>query len=181
MTEPLQKKYSEQVVPALVKSLGLNNAMRAPKIVKIVVNVGVGKFKDDKKKIETVAQDLAKITGQAPVLTKSRKSIAGFKVREQQVVGAAVTLRGNRMWSFLDKLINITLPRVRDFRGVPQEGFDGRGSYHLGLREQLVFPEISADSLENAFGLQVSVVTNAGSDAPARELLTALGFPFAKK
>ena len=178
--ERLQEQYIKTIAPALKEKFGYKNVMQVPKIVKVMVTVGVGKFKDDKKKIELMVEDVKKITGQAPVKTKARKSIAGFKVRENQIVGIVCTLRGYKMYSFLDKLINIALPRVRDFQGVPKDSFDGRGNYHLGLKEQLVFPEISSESLDNIFGLEVSIVTTAGKDAPARELLTHLNFPFKK-
>ncbi len=178
--ERLQEKYNKEIVPALKQKFGFKNVMQVPKIVKIVVNVGVGKIKEDKKKVEAVAEDIKKITGQAPVKTKAKKSISGFKVRENQLVGVVCTLRGFRMYSFLDKLINTALPRVRDFQGVKKDGFDGRGNYHLGLKEQLVFPEISSESLENIFGLEVSIVTNAGQDEPVRELLRLMNFPFKK-
>jgi large subunit ribosomal protein L5 len=154
--------------------------MQVPKIVKGMVTAGVGRIKDDKKKIELVVEDIKKITGQTPVKSKARKSLAGFKVRENQIVGIVCTLRGYKMYSFLDKLINIALPRVRDFQGVSKDSFDGRGNYHLGLKEQLFFPEISSESLDNVFGLEVSIVTNAGKDEPVRELLTQMGFPFKK-
>jgi large subunit ribosomal protein L5 len=179
--ERLQEQYNKEIAPALAKKFGFKNVMQVPKIVKVMVNVGVGKVKEDKKKIEQIVEDVKKITGQAPVKTKARKSIAGFKVRENQIVGIVCTLRGFKMYAFLDKLINIALPRVRDFQGVSAEGFDGRGNYHLGLKEQLVFPEISSESLENIFGLEVSIVTDAKKDAPARELLTLMHFPFKKK
>lgn len=178
--ERLQEQYNKEIAPALAKKFGFKNVMQVPKILKVMVNVGVGKVKEDKKKIEQIVEDVKKITGQAPVKTKARKSIAGFKVRENQIVGVVCTLRGFKMYAFLDKLINIALPRVRDFQGVSAEGFDGRGNYHLGLKEQLVFPEISSESLENIFGLEVSIVTNAKKDAPARELLTLMNFPFKK-
>ncbi len=178
--ERLQEQFNTKIAPALKQKFGFKNVMEVPKIVKVMVTVGVGKFKDDKKKIELIVEDIKKVTGQTPVKTKARKSIAGFKVRENQIVGVVCTLRGYRMYSFLDKLINIALPRVRDFQGVPKNSFDGRGNYHLGLKEQLFFPEISSESLENVFGLEVSIVTNAGKDEPARELLTQMGFPFKK-
>lgn len=178
--ERLQEQYNKQIAPALMKSFGFKNPMQVPKIVKVVVNIGVGKFKDDKKKIDQIVEDAKKITGQAVVKTKARKSIAGFKIRENQIVGIVCTLRGFRMYSFLDKLINVALPRVRDFQGISSQGFDGRGNYHIGLKEHLVFPEISAESLENVFGLEISIVTNAGQDEPARELLKQMGFPFKK-
>lgn len=179
--ERLQEKYNKEIVPALKAKFKFANIMQAPRVLKIVLNVGLGKVKDDKKKIEQIFEDLKKISGQAPVKTLARKSISGFKVRENQVVGIACTLRGFRMYSFLDKLINVALPRVRDFQGVPQKGFDGRGNFHLGLKEQIVFPEVPADSLENVFGLEVSIVTNAGKDEPAKELLILMGFPFKKQ
>lgn len=178
--ERLQEQFNTTVAKNLKQKFQFKNVMQVPKIQKIVVNVGVGKVKEDKKKIEIMAEDLAKITGQACVKTLARKSISGFKVRENQVVGLSCTLRGYRMYSFLDKLINVALPRVRDFQGVNPKGFDGRGNYNLGLREHIVFPEISADSLENVFGMEVTIVTNAGNDDVARELLTNLGFPFKK-
>lgn len=180
MIERLQKIYNDEIAPALREEFKLSNVMEVPKVTKIVINVGVGKYKEDKKKIESVMKDIAAITGQQPIQTRARKSIAGFKVRENQIVGLTCTLRGYRMWSFLDKLINISLPRVRDFRGVNADGFDGRGSYHLGLKEQLVFPEISADSLDHTFGLQVSIVTSTKSDDQARSLLNRMNFPFVK-
>ena len=178
--ERLQEQYNKKIAPALKEKFGFKNVMQVPKILKVVVNVGVGKFKEDKKKIEQLTEDVKKITGQAPVKAKARKSIAGFKVRENQIVGIVCTLRGFKMYSFLDKLINVSLPRVRDFQGVSSTGFDGRGNYHLGLKEHLVFPEISSESLENIFGLEVSIVTNAKKDEVARELLTLMKFPFKK-
>jgi large subunit ribosomal protein L5 len=176
--ERLQQQYVKEFIPALQKQFGFTNVMEAPKITKIVINTGVGKFVKDSKFIESIKTDLAKISGQAPVQTLARKSIAGFKIRENQVVGMVVTLRGQRMYAFLDKLINVALPRVKDFRGVSPKGFDGRGNYHLGLREHIVFPEISADAMENTFGLEISIITNTGSDVPARELLKLMKFPF---
>jgi len=178
--ERLQEQYNKVIAPALKEKFGFRNVMQVPKITKVVVNVGVGKFKEDKKKIDQIVEDVKKITGQAPVKAKAKKSIAGFKVRENQVVGVVCTLRGYKMYSFLDKLINVALARVRDFQGVSNGAFDSRGSYHLGIKEQLVFPEISSESLENIFGLEVSIVTNAGKDEPARELLKMMNFPFKK-
>ena len=178
--ERLQKQFVKEIAPALKTKFGFSNVMQVPKILKITVNVGVGKFKDDKKKVDQVVEDIKKITGQTPVKSKARKSIAGFKVRENQIVGIVCTLRGHKMYSFLDKLINVALPRVRDFQGISREGFDGRGNYHLGLKEHLVFPEISSESLENIFGVEVSIVTNAKKDEIARELLTLMRVPFKK-
>lgn len=179
--ERLQEKFNKQIAPQLLKQFKFNNVMQVPRVLKVIINAGVGKIKEDKKKVDQVAQDLQKITGQACVKTTARKSISGFKVRENQVVGIVCTLRGERMYSFLDKLINVALPRVRDFRGVSADSFDGHGNYHLGIKEHLVFPEISSESLENIFGLEVSIVTSAGKDDPARELLKQMGFPFKKE
>ena len=176
--ERLQKKFNKDIVPALQKEFGYKNVMQVPKIIKVVMNVGIGKFIKDQKFVDSIKKDLGQIAGQFPVETKARKSIAGFKVRENQVVGLMVTLRGQRMYSFLDKLINVALPRVKDFRGVNPKGFDGRGNYHLGLREQIVFPEVSTEALEHIFGLEVSIVTTAGKDEPARSMLKLMNFPF---
>ena len=178
--ERLQEQYNTRIAPELKKQFGFKNVMQVPKVLKVVVNIGVGKVKEDKKKVDEIVEELARITGQRPVKTKARISISGFKVRENQVVGVTVTLRGYRMYSFLDKLINVALPRVRDFQGVSKEGFDGRGNYNLGLKEQLVFPEISSESLDNIYGIEISIVTNAKKDEPARALLTQMGFPFKK-
>ncbi len=177
----LLEQYNKKIVPQLKEEFGYKNSMEVPKIQKIVINVGIGRFLKDNKFVESIKRDLTALAGQAPVETKARKSIAGFKIREQQVVGLAVTLRGSRMYEFLDKLVAVALPRVKDFRGISPKGFDGRGNYHLGLKEHIVFPEISNEALEHIFGLQVSVVTNAGKDEPARALLTAMNFPFIKE
>jgi large subunit ribosomal protein L5 len=178
--ERLQEQYVKSIVPKLFKDFKFKNVMQVPKITKVVVNVGIGKVKEDKKKIDLVVADISKITGQAPIRTIAKKSISGFKVRERQVVGIVCTLRGYKMYSFLDKLINVALPRVRDFQGISSGVFDRRGNLHLGLKEHLVFPEISAEALEHIFGLEVSIITNAGKDEPAKELLTQMGFPFKK-
>ncbi len=177
----LLEQYNNKIVPQLKKDFGYSNNMEVPKIQKVMINVGIGKYLKDSKFVESIKRDLSAIAGQAPVETKARKSVAGFKIREQQVIGMAITLRGQRMYDFLDKLISIALPRVKDFRGVNPKGFDGRGNYHLGLKEHIVFPEISNEALEHIFGLQVSIVTNAGKDEPARALLTAMNFPFIKE
>lgn len=174
----LQTQYNKEFAPKLIKEFGYKNVMQAPKITKIVINVGVGKLSKDSKFTDMVVKELAQITGQAPVKTIARKSIAGFKVREGQVVGVVVTLRGKRMYSFLDKLINVALPRVKDFRGVLSTGFDGRGNFHIGLKEHVVFPEITNEALEHTFGLEISLVSNAGKDEPARKLLELMHFPF---
>ena len=174
----MKDKYREEVAPALKERFNIENVMRIPKIEKVVVNMGVGEAVANSRAMDGALEDLAKITGQKPQLRRARKSIAGFKVREGMPVGAKVTLRGERMWEFLDRLISIALPRVRDFRGVSPSGFDGRGNYALGLREQLIFPEISYDEVDATRGLDVAVVTTAETDDEARELLRLLGMPF---
>ncbi len=175
----LKEKYHKEVRPALKKKFALENSMAVPKVLKVVINAGVGKTLKDPKYLDAIIADLKTITGQQPVKTIARKSIAGFKIREGQVIGVTVTLRGQRMYDFLDKLVNITLPRVRDFRGISAKGFDGRGNYNLGIKEQLVFPEISEESIEHTFGFEISVATNAGNNERGKELLKSLGFPFA--
>lgn len=174
----MKDKYREEVAPALKDKFNIENVMRIPKIEKVVVNMGVGEAVANSKAMDGAIADLTKITGQKPQLRRARKSIAGFKIRDGMPVGAKVTLRGERMWEFLDRLISIALPRVRDFRGVSPKGFDGRGNYALGLREQLIFPEISYDDVDATRGLDVAVVTTAETDDEARELLRLLGMPF---
>lgn len=176
--ERLQEKFNKDIVSSLKKKFGFKNVMEVPKVQKIVINVGIGKLIKDSKTVDKMVEDLKQILGQAPVRTKARKSIAGFKVRENQIVGLTATLRGFRMYSFLDKLINISLPRVRDFQGVSPKGFDGRGNYNLGLKEHLVFPEISSAALEHIFGMEITIVINSGNDDVSRELLKEMGFPF---
>jgi large subunit ribosomal protein L5 len=176
----LKEYYQKEVVPALMKSLGLDNVMQVPKIEKVVVNIGLGEALDNPKALETASADLMAITGQKPVITKARKSIAAFKLREGRAIGAKVTLRGERMWSFLDRLMNVALPRVRDFRGVSRDAFDGRGNYTLGLREQLIFPEIEYDKIDKIRGMEITIVTTAKSDDHAAALLEMLGMPFRK-
>jgi len=177
----LRERYQKEAVPALVKMFHLKNVMQVPRIEKVVVNIGLGEALDNPKALEAAAGDLAIITGQKPVLTKARKSIANFKLREGRLIGAKVTLRGERMWAFLDRLLNIALPRVRDFRGVSPNAFDGRGNYTLGLRDQLVFPEIEYDKIDKLRGMEVSIVTTARNDEQARALLQMLGMPFRRK
>ncbi len=177
----LQERYKKEVVPALIKAFGYRNIMEVPRIEKVVVNIGLGEAMDNPKALEAAMNDLAQITGQKPVMTKARKSIANFKLREGRVIGTKVTLRGERMWHFLDRLMNIALPRVRDFRGVSPEAFDGRGNYTLGLRDQLIFPEIDYDKIDKLRGMEVTVVTTARSDDHARLLLQLLGMPFRKE
>ena len=174
------EQYAEEVVPYLTKKFGYTNVMQVPKLVKIVINTGLGDIKDNAKSIQTTQNEIKQITGQQPILTKAKKSVANFKVREGMTVGIKVTLRGKMMYDFYDKLVSIALPRVRDFRGVSQKAFDGRGNYALGLKEQLIFPEITYDQVEKIRGMDVCIVTTAKSDEEARELLTALGMPFKK-
>jgi large subunit ribosomal protein L5 len=181
MAHRLQERYRDEVAPELFKSLGLENVMELPRIEKIVVNIGVGEALDNARALDAAVEDLTKITGQKPVVTLARKSIANFKLREGRAIGVKVTLRGERMWSFYDRLVNIAMPRVRDFRGVSPNSFDGRGNYTLGLREQLVFPEIDYDQIEKVRGLEVTIVTSARTDEEGRQLLDMLGMPFRKE
>jgi large subunit ribosomal protein L5 len=174
----LKDRYREEIAPALKDRFEIQNPMRIPKLEKIVVNMGVGEAAQDGRRLDGAMEDLARITGQKPQLRRARKSIAGFKIRDGMPVGARVTLRGERMWEFLDRLINIALPRVRDFRGINPRSFDGRGNFALGLREQTIFPEISYDSIDTTRGLDVAVVTTAETDEEARELLRMMGMPF---
>ncbi|NPA93319.1 MAG: 50S ribosomal protein L5 [Chloroflexi bacterium] len=177
----LEEKYRNEVVPALMKSLNLDNVMQVPRITKIVVNIGLGEALDNPKALDYAVQDLMTITGQKPIITKARKSIAAFKLREGRPIGVKVTLRGDRMWAFLDRLMNVALPRVRDFRGVSPNAFDGRGNYTLGIREQLIFPEIDYDKIDKVRGMEVTIVTTARNDEEGRQLLTLLGMPFRKE
>ncbi len=174
----MKERYRDEVAPALKERFGIENPMRVPKLEKIVVNMGVGEAAQNSRALDGAMEDLARITGQKPQLRRARKSIAGFKIRDGMPVGARVTLRGERMWEFLDRLVSIALPRVRDFRGISPNSFDGRGNFALGLREQLIFPEISYDSIDATRGLDVAVVTTAETDEEARELLRLLGMPF---
>jgi large subunit ribosomal protein L5 len=174
----LKEKYTKEVVPALTKEFGYDNVMAVPRIAKVVVNMGLGEATSNAKIIDTGADELARITGQKPVTRRSKKSIAAFKVRKGQPVGTMVTLRGERMWEFLDRLMSIALPRVRDFKGVSPKGFDGRGNYTLGLKDQLLFPEIDYMKVDKARGMNVSVVTTAKTDEEARKLLQFMGMPF---
>ena len=177
-TARLRDRYYNEVRPALMKELGLENPMAAPKLEKIVVNMGVGEATQNAKVIDPAALEVAQITGQKPIITKARKSIAAFKVREGMPIGVMVTLRGDRMYEFFDRLVNIALPRVRDFRGVPTKSFDGRGNYTLGVRDQLIFPEIDYSKVEKMKGMNITIVTTAGSDDQARALLKHMGMPF---
>lgn len=174
----LKKKYREQIVPALREEFKYANVMQIPGLTKIVVNMGVGEAARDSKIIDGAVRDLTVITGQKPTITRARKSIAQFKLREGQPIGAHVTLRGDRMWEFLDRLLAVALPRVRDFRGISQKSFDGRGNYSLGITEQLIFPEIDYDKIDRTRGMDITFVTTAEENAAALALLKALGFPF---
>ena len=177
----MHERYQKEIAPALFKQFEFKNVMQVPRIEKIVVNIGVGEALDNAKALEAAVGDLTTVTGQKPVTTKARKSIANFKLREGRLIGVKVTLRGERMWAFLDRLLNIALPRVRDFRGVSANAFDGRGNYTLGLKDQLVFPEIEYDKIDKLRGMEVTVVTSARTDEHARALLQMLGMPFGKK
>jgi len=178
----LQERYQKEVRDQLMKDFELRNVMQVPRVEKVVVNVGVGsETQNDSKALDAAVSDMTIITGQKPIIAKARKSIANFKLRENKPIGVKVTLRGQRMWAFLDRLMNVALPRVRDFRGVPSEAFDGRGNYTLGLREQLVFPEIEYDKIDKVRGMEITVVTTAPNDEQGRRLLQLLGMPFAGK
>jgi large subunit ribosomal protein L5 len=173
----MAKEYQERVVPALVKEFDYTNPMSVPRVAKIIVNIGIGEAKDNAKALEAAVNDVRAITGQQPIVVKARKSVAAFKLREGMPVGIKTTLRGRRMWYFLEKLINVALPRIRDFRGISAEGFDGRGNYSLGLREQIIFPEVDYDQIDKLRGLEVSIVTTARTDEEGRSLLARLGMP----
>jgi large subunit ribosomal protein L5 len=177
----LQEKYNKEVVPALRKAFDLKNVMQVPRIEKVVVNIGLGEAMDNPKALEAAMADITTVTGQKPVATKARRSIANFKLREGRLIGTKVTLRGDRMWAFLDRLMNTALPRVRDFRGVSANAFDGRGNYTLGLRDQLIFPEVEYDKIDKLRGMEVTIVTTARNDNQARVMLQLLGMPFSKK
>jgi len=176
----LKDKYKNEVAPALMSKFGYKSVMEIPRLEKIIVNVGVGEAKENAKVLEAVVGDVAAITGQKPVITKAKKSIANFKLREGMPIGVKVTLRQDRMWEFVDRLFNIALPRVRDFRGINPDGFDGRGNYSLGIKEQLIFPEIEYDKIDKIRGMNIAFVTTAKTDEEGRELLSQLGAPFAK-
>jgi large subunit ribosomal protein L5 len=177
-TPRLKERFHKQVLPRLQRELGFSNPMQVPRVEKVVVNVGVGDALRDGRMLEAAVDDLTIITGQKPVITKARKSIAGFKLREGQAIGAKVTLRGDRMWEFIDRLVAIAIPRIRDFRGLNPNAFDGHGDYTLGLTEQLIFPEIDYDKVLQVRGMDITVVTTARNDDEGRALLVALGFPF---
>lgn len=176
----LKTRYREEMVPALVEHFEYSNTMQAPRIQKIVLNIGLGEALQNARAVESATRDLEAITGQHPVATKAKKSVANFKVRDGNIIGIMVTLRGTRMYEFLDRLLNAALPRIRDFRGVPENSFDGRGNYSLGFQEQTLFPEIDYDSMDRQRGLQVTIVTSSKTDEEARQLLTLFGMPFAR-
>jgi large subunit ribosomal protein L5 len=175
----LRQRYEEEAVPALQKEFGYQNPMQVPRLTKIVVNIGLGEALTNSKAVDAAVGDLTRITGQKPIVTKAKRSIAQFKIREGNTIGVKVTLRGQRMWDFLERLTRIALPRIRDFRGVPTRSFDGRGNYSLGLREQLAFPEIDYDKVDRLRGLELTVVTTAKTDEEAQRLLALLGMPYA--
>lgn len=176
----LKEKFNKEITPALVSKFNYKSVMEVPKIEKIVINMGVGDAVANAKALDNAVEELAQITGQKPVITRAKKSIAGFRLREGMPIGAKVTLRGERMYQFLDKLISVSLPRVRDFRGISKKSFDGRGNYTLGVKEQLIFPEIDYDKVSKVRGMDIVIVTTAKTDEEARELLTSFGMPFQK-
>lgn len=180
MTARLKEKYQTEIMPALLSKFNYKSVMQVPKVEKVIINMGVGEAVANAKTLDSAIEDLQLISGQKPVVTRAKKSIAGFKLREGMPIGAKVTLRGERMYYFLDKLMNVSLPRVRDFRGISSKAFDGRGNYTLGLKEQLIFPEIEYDKIESVRGMDIVVVTSAKTDEEARELLTLMGMPFRK-
>lgn len=174
----LQETYKTKAVPELMRKFGYENALSVPRLLKVVVNMGVGEASENKKRLEDAARDLGTITGQKPLITRAKKSVSGFKLREGNEIGCKVTLRGQRMYEFLDRLISLAMPRIRDFRGFSPNGFDGRGNYSLGLAEQTVFPEINIDKVEFVQGMDITLVFSGGNDEASRELLVQLGFPF---
>jgi large subunit ribosomal protein L5 len=176
----LRELYKQEVAPALMSKFSYKSVMQIPKLEKIVINVGAGEARDNSKVIDAIMSDMAAITGQRPVVCTARKSVANFKLREGMKIGVKVTLRGNKMYEFLDRLLNVALPRVRDFRGINPNSFDGRGNYNLGIKEQLIFPEIEYDKIDKVRGMDICLVTTAKTDEEAKELLTLMGAPFAK-
>lgn len=180
MTSRLKEKYKNEVIPALMEKFQYKNVMEAPKLEKVVINMGIGEAKDNPKALENAVNELSLITGQKPIVTKAKKSVANFKIRQGMNVGVKVTLRGEKMYDFLDKLMNISLPRVRDFRGINASSFDGRGNYALGLKEQLIFPEIEYDKVESIRGMDIVIVTTAETDEEAKVFLELMGMPFKK-
>jgi large subunit ribosomal protein L5 len=181
MAPRLKERYKTEIVPELMREFKYGNAMRVPRVEKVTVNIGLGEARDNARAVESATSDIATITGQKPVVTKAKKAIANFKIRENMPIGVAVTLRGDRMYEFMDRLLNAALPRIRDFHGVPQKAFDGRGNFSLGVREQLIFPEIDYDKVDRIRGMQVNIVTTARTDEEGKRLLELMGMPFAKE
>ena len=180
MPPRLKQRYRDEILPALMREFGYTNPMAAPRVTKVLLNIGLGEATQNAKALDAATEDLATITGQKPVITRAKRSIANFKLREGNPIGAMVTVRGDRMWEFLDRLLNAALPRIRDFRGVSPKAFDGRGNFSLGIREQLIFPEIEYDKIDRVRGMQINIVTSAGSDEEGTRLLELLGMPFSK-
>jgi large subunit ribosomal protein L5 len=180
VTPRLKEMYRQEVVPALMKEFGYRNVMEVPRLEKVVVNIGLGEALQNPKALDSAASDIAAITGQKPVITRAKRSIANFKVRQGNPIGLMVTVRGDRMWELMDRMVNAALPRIRDFHGVSNKGFDGRGSYSLGIREQLIFPEIEYDKIDRIRGLQITLVTTARNDEEGKRLLQLLGMPFSR-
>ena len=180
MQSRLKDRYNDEIIPGLMEKFAYKNVMQTPKLEKIVINIGVGEAKDNPKILEASVRELAEITGQQPVITRAKKSISNFKLREGMKIGCKVTLRGQKMYDFFDKLVSIALPRVRDFKGVPVSSFDGRGNYSMGIREQLIFPEIEYDKIEKVQGMDIIIVTSAKTDEESREFLRMMGMPFKK-
>lgn len=180
MQSRLKDRYNNEIVPALMEKFSYDNVMQVPKLEKVVINIGVGEAKENPKILEAAVRELAEITGQQPVVTRAKKSISNFKLREGMKVGCKVTLRGQKMYDFFDKLVTVALPRVRDFKGVPNSAFDGRGNYSMGVKEQLIFPEIEYDKIEKVQGMDIIIVTSAKTDEESKEFLRLMGMPFAK-
>jgi large subunit ribosomal protein L5 len=176
----LKQRYREEVVPVLTQDFSYANPMQVPRVLKVVLNIGLGEATQNSKALDSASQDLSTIAGQRPVITRAKRSIANFKIREGNPIGVSVTIRGNRMWEFLDRLLNAALPRIRDFRGISREAFDGRGNFSLGVREQLIFPEIEYDQVDRVRGLQINIVTSARTDEEGARLLELLGMPFTR-
>jgi large subunit ribosomal protein L5 len=180
MVPRLKQRYRDEVAPALIEEFSYPNKMQAPRVEKVIVNIGLGEARTDAKVLDAASTDIATITGQKPVITRARRSIANFKIREGDPIGVMVTMRGSQMWEFLDRLLNATLPRIRDFRGVSPKAFDGRGNFSLGVQEQLIFPEIDYDKIDRVRGMQINIITSALTDEEGTRLLELLGMPFSK-
>ena len=181
MAPRLKERYKAEIAPELVKQFGYGNAMQVPRVDKVTVNIGLGEARENARAVESATAEVATITGQKPVVTKAKKAIANFKIREDMPIGVAVTLRGDRMYEFLDRLLNAALPRIRDFHGVPAKAFDGRGNFSLGVKEQLIFPEIDYDKVDKIRGMQINIITTARTDEEGRRLLELMGMPFSKE